>query len=358
MKKMKNSFGGILVGIIFIIVGSLMLIINEHNNVKNIKDVKELRNNVIDVKSDNIDSKNDGKLVNVSGKLIVNDQELYDSTFGVREKTAKLVRKVEMYQYKETSSNDDNGNTNYTYEKVWSDELIDSSDFNDQKMHNPSSMPYSSKTLYASNAYVGKYHLSNDQLKQLKTEIDCTDYNSINIPSGYKVNNGVITNSVNVDNPAIGDVRITISYNNSDDLTILAKQDGNNLINYVSKNGRKYNKVADGVKDSAEMIQSIENGNNTMKWIFRILGTILNIIGFIALFGPIQTLASFIPIFGALVNTATSTIGFIIGLMLSLIIIAISWLIFRPLLAIGLLAICVILIILLISLIKKGKQNK
>ena len=56
---MKNSFSGIIGGIIFIIIGIIVLVMNERSNVINIHDVKELRDSYVEVKSTNVDKENE-----------------------------------------------------------------------------------------------------------------------------------------------------------------------------------------------------------------------------------------------------------------------------------------------------------
>ena len=130
MKKIKNSFGGVIGGLILLVVGTCLLWWNEGNNVKNIATTNEVEKTAIEVKSDKVESNNEGKLVIVSDKLNVIDEKVEDPDFNVSTKTAKLKRKVEIYQWEENESTDEDGNTTYSYEKKWSEELIDSSNFN------------------------------------------------------------------------------------------------------------------------------------------------------------------------------------------------------------------------------------
>lgn len=53
--RMKNGFSGILGGIILVLIGIGVLIWNERSNVKNIHDVKEMRDVYVDVSSDKVD---------------------------------------------------------------------------------------------------------------------------------------------------------------------------------------------------------------------------------------------------------------------------------------------------------------
>jgi hypothetical protein len=106
MQKIKNSFGGIVVGILMIIGGTILLWWNEGNNVKNIKAVNEVEKKVIAVKSDSVESANEDKLVLVSGDLSSGNIDLIDDTFPVGVKTARLKRIVEVYEWKEESDSD------------------------------------------------------------------------------------------------------------------------------------------------------------------------------------------------------------------------------------------------------------
>ena len=142
MKKIKNSFGGVIGGIILLIAGTCLLWWNEGNNVKNIATTNEVEKTAIEVKFDKVESSNDGKLILVTDKLNVIDDEISDEEFGVAIKTARLQRKVEIYQWEEDSSTDDDGDTTYTYSKKWSEDLIDSGNFHNKSHVNPTSVDY------------------------------------------------------------------------------------------------------------------------------------------------------------------------------------------------------------------------
>ena len=129
MKKIGDSFKGILGGFVFILIGIGVLWWNEGNNVKNIKTTAEMEKIVIDVSSETIDKNNEGKLIATKGKLL-NQETMNDETFKVSIKTPKLVRTVEVYQWEEEENTDENDNKTYSYNKVWSSSLIDSSKFN------------------------------------------------------------------------------------------------------------------------------------------------------------------------------------------------------------------------------------
>ena len=357
MQRIGNSFKGIIGGFIFIIIGVGLLWWNEGNNVKNLKTTAEMEDIVIDVKSDKVDSKNEGKLIATHGKL-TNEKELTDETFGITIKTPIMKRVVEVYQWVEDSNTDDNGNTTYSYKKEWSNNIIDSSEFHKAGHDNPKEKKYEDKTLTSDDVKVGEFSLSSVQIERLSTNGEYTDYNQEKVnESNLKISGKYLTNSVDLENPQIGDIKVSFVYNNSKDVSVLAVQSGNSFIDFVSKAGKNINRIKDGNHSGIDMINSIREENKFLKWILRLVGCLLCIGGIAAILKPISAITSFVPILGSLVGAAVGFVSFILGLCLSLIVIAIAWIRFRPILGISLLAIVVILLVLLIIRSKKSKDT-
>ena len=343
--RMKNSFGGIISGIIFIIIGILVLVFNESSNVNNIRDTKELKDAYVDVVSDKIDKDSDGKLIATHGKLDYNDEVLKDSVFNVSISTPLLVRKVEVYQWDEETDEDDD-KTTYNYRKIWSDEMIDSSKFKKESGHtNPEEKPYENQKYNASELKVGVYKLSNSFASSITANNNIEDFAEAIIPEGYTANGKYITNSEDVESPAIGDIRISFAYASYSDVSIMGKLSNDTVIDYTTKTGSKFTFFTEGTHDGKDMITSKEKSDKAMKWILRLVGTLAIIFGISGIFGPLTTLTSYVPILGRLVSGATGLISFFVGLAISLVIIAVSWIAFRPVLGIALLAIAIVLII-------------
>ena len=358
MERVGNAFKGIIAGIIFVLIGIVLLWWNEGNNVRNLKTTAELSKNVIDVSSSSVDSKNEGKLIATNGELI-NEEELTDSTFGVTIKTPKMERVVEVYQWKEDSDTDDDGNTTYRYEKTWDSDLIDSSNFHQSGHSNPTSKPYENEEYYAKNVKVGAFSLAPDQIESLSTNANYRDFKPDVISKLHlSISGDYITTSKNVESPEIGDVRILFVYNDSTTISVLAVQSGNSFKDFVSSSNKTVNRVMDGTKSSAEMISVIKSENNFLKWLFRFLGTIFVMVGISAILKPISAITSFIPILGNVVNSAVGLVSMLLGLAVSLFIIGVAWIRYRPLLGISLLAIVVGIIVLLVTKGKKGNNNQ
>ncbi len=353
MKKIGDSFKGILGGIVAIIIGVILLWWNEGNNVRNIKTTDEMMKTVIDITSDSVDAANEGKLVATHGRL-VNEETLTDNEFGVSLVTPKMTRTVELYQWVEKEEDND-GTKTYSYTKEWSDSIIDSSSFNQSGHDNPKTKPYEDKATFSANVTVGAFKLSFDQVQMLSTNGVFTDYAAEKLTAiGYHTAGNYITNSENYDNPNVGDVRIIISYNNSTDISILAVQTGNTFSDFVSKVGKTHNRIEDGIHTGSDMINSIIQENKIIKWALRFAGILLCIVGVATLFKPLSTLANFVPILGGIVDMAVGLVGLIVGLAISLVVIAIAWIRFRPLIGIALLVVVGALVFILI----KKKKNK
>ena len=356
MKKIGESFKGILGGLVFVIIGVVLLWWNEGNNVRNLKTTKELEDNYVEVASGVVDKNNEGKLVVTSG-IINNEEELEDQLFGIKIKSPKLIRVVEVYQWEEESQTDDD-NTTYSYKKVWSNDLIDSSSFHTNKYNNPTVKEYDDVTYTSSLVKLGAFTLSNEQVSNLSTNGEITSFDESIVSSmGYSIVNKYITNTKDMEHPEIGDFRIHYEYNNSSDVTVLAVQKGESFVSFVSKAGKTVNRITDGTKSGQEMINIIKAENKLIKWILRLVGTLLIISGICALFKPITTIANFVPILGGLVNTAVGLVGFLAGGALSLLVIAIAWIRYRPVLGICLLLGVLVLVFILIKLSKNKKQG-
>ena len=263
MKKIGDSFKGILGGILLIIASIILLWWNEGNNVKNIKTTDEMSKTVIDIKSDAIDAKNEGKLVATYGKL-VNEEKLTDKDFGVSIITPKMTRTVEMYQWSETEQDND-GEKSYTYSKGWSSEVINSDSFRKSGHDNPKSKPFEDTVAYSKNVSVGAFRLSPEQIEMLSTDGVFTDYNDSLLPGvGYHRVGDYLTNSLNYDYTVIGDIRIMIKFNNSTDISVLAVQTGDTFADFVSKVGKTHNRVVDGIHSGQDIINMIIKENKLL----------------------------------------------------------------------------------------------
>ena len=358
MDKVKNLFSGVFAGFIFIVIGTMLLWNGEKNNVNNIKTVKEVGDKVVSVSSKKVNPKNDGKLVVTNGKVDLSGTEATDSTFDITVSTPNLKRVVEMYQWVEESETDDNDKTIYTYKKEWSESLIDSSEFNQSGHDNPEYMKYESEYFAADKVLIGAFELTESQKEKMtpSKKLSLED-KSISVES-YTIQNNYFTTATDIATPNVGDIRVSYVYNNWKEVTVLAVQTDNTFETFVSKAGKKVNRVEEGKKSASEILVEMKHENKFKKWFVRILGIIIIILGFKALVSFITKLASFIPILGNIINSALGLVMSLIGIIYSLVIIIIAWFRYRPVLSLVLAAFIALLVFAIIKLKNSGSKKK
>lgn len=351
--KNNSKVGGILIGIILVIVGVIVLWLNEGRTVKTYNMINEAQKEYIDVTSTQIDVNNNGKLIATNGEIKFLSGPV-DNEFNIHVQSPKLYRKVEIYQWKENCDEDRNGNKRCHYNKVWDDEIIDSNTFEDANYINPTSKPYSNSAFYASNVQVGAYSVDEELLKQLNTNVKLNlSDNQIATTNGLYAINNYYTNVQN-NTPQIGDIRISYTYASTQTASILAVQNNSSFRPYKSKDGYQIYELEEGTLNGSEILKKLSDENNMTKWILRLVGSFLVIFGLLAIVSPVQKLANFIPIVGTIFGWISGLAVLIVGLAISLSTIAIAWLRYRPLLSVGLLAAVAVIIVML----KKSKTKK
>src|SRR3954470_3963631 len=92
----------VVIGILLMVSAFPMLFWNEGRAVRMAESLGEGRGIAVSVPSDKADPQNDGKLVHTTGRAKTADT-VADPVFGVSVNALALRRKVEMYQWKETS---------------------------------------------------------------------------------------------------------------------------------------------------------------------------------------------------------------------------------------------------------------
>lgn len=144
--------------------------------------------------------------------------------------------------------------------------------------------------------------------------------------------------------PQVGDVRITFTKTMPANVSIIAKVAGETFTQFKAKNGKTFQALSMGNKTAAEMYESGHASNNMWLWILRILGVLMICGGLKGIFGILITVLKVIPFVANIVGWGVNLVCNVVGIAWSLIIIAIAWIFYRPLLAIALLAIAGFLI--------------
>lgn len=377
-QRLGSSFGGIIGGFLLIIVACGVLWWNEGRAVTAEKGLEAAGSAAISLASTTPDAANDTKLIHATGEARA-VAPLEDADLGVSfPNTLTVSRTVEMYQWKEESSTKteerigggQTTTTTYSYKKEWSSSEIDSSKFNPsasaaetrkqhQRLINPP-MTLKSREFAANDATLGGFKLKGDLLSQLG---DAQPTKPEKAPEGWTASadgfykgttTGVATTTTDPVTgattttgtststegaPEIGDLRVKYaSVASPMTVSVLARQSGANLEKWRAPNGYEIYRLSAGDKTAEMMIADQQSAENMMTWILRGVGTLMNCIGFALILSPLKAIANVLPFVANIIGAGIGIIGFALGVPLSLIVIALAWLVYRPIVGAALLA--------------------
>lgn len=155
--------------------------------------------------------------------------------------------------------------------------------------------------------------------------------------------------------PQIGDVRISWTYvPDTMPVSIIGCQTGNHFSPYVASNGDSRLLMETGIKSKEVMYQNAKDSNTMWTWIWRLVGWLMMYIGLKMILAPISVLGDVLPILGNILEFGTGIIAFMVSAVTALVVIAIAWLTYRPVLGITLLVLAGALIVL--AIVKKKKK--
>ena len=137
--------------------------------------------------------------------------------------------------------------------------------------------------------------------------------------------------------PEVGDVRVTFEKVVPAKCTIMAVVDGDSFKPYKAKNGKRFETLVMGKKTGDEIIDAEKEANNMILWALRIIGIMIVIGGLKGIFGFLETILKVVPFIANIFGWGVGIVCTVLGIVWSLIVIAIAWLFYRPLLGISLL---------------------
>ena len=144
--------------------------------------------------------------------------------------------------------------------------------------------------------------------------------------------------------PEVGDVRVTFEKVVPAKVTVMAVVDGDTFKPFKAKNGKRFQTLVMGKKTGDEIIEDAQDANSMWTWALRILGVLMVIGGLKGIFGFIETILKVVPFIAGIFGWGVGLVCTVLGIVWSLIVIAIAWLFYRPLLGISLLVLAGFLI--------------
>jgi hypothetical protein len=344
--RLGNSFLGLILGPILVIAAIVLLWWNEGRAVRAIVGLDQAAREVVEAQASGPSPANDNKPVHVVGTATaqspIQDEEVGITFTG----QVSVARTAEMYQWKEskkvTSQENWGGSetttTTYSYSREWSDHAIDSSNFAYPGGHENPEMPFHYARWSADDAKLGGWKLASATLDR----IALSEALKPDAPPGWK-RSGDNYYRGDPAAPQVGDMRVRYKgLPSGTTISVLALQSGDGFAVFTTKNGYEVLLAAIGDHSAAELIASQRKFEVLLTWLLRAAGTLLMWLGFAVFLAPLSTMASLVPILGPIIRGAVGLVSLLLALPLSLIVIALAWLAYRPLIGSGLLLLAVV----------------
>lgn len=299
-----------------------------------------------------------------------------DDDFDVNTTALELSRRVEMKQYIESSTKHctkdkvgggETCTTTYTYELDYSANFEEFSNSQAPACYeNPRVWEYSSRTYKASSLNLGEFLLPGDMVTSLISASPIVANNglgalakcppNLSSYSGCARNGEVIAltgytkRSKQCYDRTHGNLRVTFSARNSSSASVVAVQAGSSgstnhskAVTFApySKKGYDCYLIEPGTVSADDMFKHANDANTGLLWTLRIVGFILMWLGLYLVLSPTGLIVDLVPFIGPcisdFVEMGIAVVTFLNALILSLITIAIAWLVARPIIGIPLL---------------------
>lgn len=350
--RIGNSFAGVVIGLILIIGMIVLLFWNEGRAVQTARSLAEGAGAVVSIGADTVDAGNEGRLVHVSGPVTTGETPS-DPDFAVSAQGVRLVRNVEMYQWKESSKSETKKElgggeqtvTTYSYAKTWEDRPIDSGSFKQPSGHENPSMEIRERSFQVGEGKIGAFTLDQPVLDRIGGDrslpIRPDQQQAIQAAYAGSKKLSIVDSAIylgwNPSSPAIGDYRIRYEIVPLDTISVIGQQRGATFVPYQTVAGDQLLMVDNGDVSADRMFKEAESANKVLTWILRAAGLLLLFVGFALFMGPIGVLADVIPFLGSIVRLGTGIIAFFLAVVVGTITIAIAWFYYRPLYGIAIL---------------------
>ena len=344
----------------------VLLVMNERNAVRDISANKEIAQNVVSIENNEVNAANEGKLVHLSG-LAKTDDILRNTEFGVEQNAIRLKWNASIYQWVEKShtkskkkmGGSESAVTTYEYEKKWVDSPVDSSEFKEAGHDNVGQQKFKTGSVNASLVTLGAFRLPPPLIEKMDASkpLPVTKLPA-NLEKSGKLTNGLFHTGKDLQTPQIGDEKVEFSIVGKGDVSVMAVQSKDSFFAYKAKNGKEKFLLYDGLLSAEQVVQEEETKAKFLRWILRAGGFFLMFMGIAFVLKPLSVLADIIPIFGSFVGGVTGLIAFLAAAGISLAVIAISWVTFRPVLGITLLALGVVCFVLIVKKLKGSSARR
>lgn len=348
----KSSPYRLLIGIAFFVSSAALLVWNEGHAVQTSQSLDEGYDLVVSLPTaDLVMPENDGKVVHVSGQLSA-FPPLADYRYNVKIDAVRLKRRVQMFQWIEEEevfesepspmNRESSPDVSYSYSTAWKDKLVDSGLFNIPFGHeNPTEIPLLSEIQTTEVVKIGSYLLSPEIIE---TFTSYEPFSGDEEPTGddVKLHAGMYYETRDIFNPDVGDIRVQFYYagHSGNTYSMIGEQRGATLYPYTSSSGQSLVLLQQGQRSPEEVFATHHAHTRLRNWGIRILGFFGLCAATTVTHHLVYAVVSWFAVLRDVSVMSGGHFAMTVAMSLSLAIIALSWCVYRPGLAVclGLLA--------------------
>lgn len=300
---------------------------------------------------------NEGRLLFMNVWAHLGD-EAVDPLYGIGGQCLSVERQVQYYQWQEraietshrTADGTRTSSTRYEYYHVWSDKIIDPAKFSGPRASGYDNTPVVQieplKT-YSRGAKLGPYLMTTELVdsmpaltsniadgsgtrnRQLAAAIDSTSRGGT--VSTHQVNNFIYYGD-NPAKPIVGDVRVSFVRRVPAKMWVLAQAHADSIRPFVGSEHYwlTYSRVSTQQFDPQEEIDTETWGFDVLVWVLRVIGWLLMVWGIKWALEIFTSLLAGVPVVGVVATAAASLVSWVLGTALSLLVIALAFLVIRP----------------------------
>lgn len=348
------------------LVGSVLLLYwNEGRAVDASRALARGQGQVVEASIESVNPALEGTLVHATGPLTAGTPAR-DPIFGISASNlVRVQRKVEMFQWQEqknSGKHESVGGTlttevTYKYQPGWSERPWDSSKFKYPEGHQNPAMPVHTQTFNAKEIRLGAYRVGDGLLEKISVFQHLPAESSVAMPPGYRLEGGgLYFGSGSATTPSVGDVRVTFAGLPEQTISVVGGVSSGAFDTFHDPSGYAIAIAEPGVANSQALFHLAKSQENARTWILRGAGSLIMLIGFVFVAGPLVTLLAFLPFLEGMAQAGAFLVALTLTIPLSIATIAVAWFAHRPLLSVGLGIGAVVLFFLLRSAHPKTRQ--
>jgi Ran GTPase-activating protein (RanGAP) involved in mRNA processing and transport len=342
---------GAVLGLVLVVVALGGEFYVEHRAINTAVSLEQGAANAVSVAPDHVDPANDGKLVHLVGTATTNEKAT-DPEFGIAVPGLRLVREVEIYQWKETKNEkkkDGNTTVTYSYDATWSKDKPVTKGFNEQASHTNLDLRHQNMAFQVQDVKVGAFTLTPGQVERLpaKADLPITAELLAQLPEALRplakpdpegrLYVGIDDRST-PDKPQVGDERIRYKVARPEKVSVLAKQTQNTFAPYTPQAGERIDLIEPGERGARQMLQAAEASSSALNWILRAVCLVIVAAGIYLVCRRQVAVSSGLPPEGVMHNVGVAVFATLVAFFLVLFVGGARWVAHHPLLGLGALA--------------------